>query len=74
MTFLGEESLTLADLAEYIVETAKEQSGSEISDQAVSEDTLVTDSDVTAKDAEKFISSSLQSVLGMTSSDMENFG
>nr|AKE48477.1 putative water-soluble melanin synthase [Inonotus obliquus] len=73
MTFLGEETLTLADLAEFIVEAAREQSGSETSDQAASEDTLVTDSDITAKDAEKFISSSLQSVLGMTSADMENF-
>lgn len=79
MTFLGEDTLSLAELAEYIVDKVKEQSGSgsetETSDVTGSEETLVTEAgDVSPKDAEKFISRSLQDVLGMSSSDMENFG
>nr|WGJ61594.1 polyketide synthase 1 [Sanghuangporus sanghuang] len=72
MTFLGEETLTLAEVAEFIVEAARQQSGSEISDRPSSEDTLVADINLSAKDAEKFISTSLQAVLGMSASDMEN--
>ena len=74
MTFLGAETLTLAELAEFIVEAAKQQSASEASDQPSSDATLVVDSNLSAKDAEKFISASLQAVLGMSASDMDNFG
>lgn len=70
MSFLGEDTLTLAELAEYIVENAKGQSGSETSDPAPSEDTLVVDGDISPKDAEKFISATLQSVLGVSASDI----
>lgn len=73
MSFLGEESLSLGELAEFIVDKAKEQNSSESSDPSGSEqDTLVAVEEVTSKDAEKFISTSLQAVLGMTASDMEN--
>ena len=78
MSFLGEDTLSLGELAEYIVGQAKEQTSSgsetESSEATGSEDTLVSEADVSPKDAEKFITSSLQTILGMTAADMENFG
>lgn len=58
MTFLGEDTLSLAELAEYIVDKVKEQSGSgsetETSDVTGSEETLITEAgDISRKDAEK---------------------
>ncbi|KAL5514147.1 hypothetical protein ACEPAG_2235 [Sanghuangporus baumii] len=71
---LGIDSISFTQLhvVEFIVEAAKQQSGSEISDRPSSEDTLVTHIDLSAKDAEKFISTGLQAVLGMSASDMQN--
>ncbi|THH06897.1 hypothetical protein EW145_g3760, partial [Phellinidium pouzarii] len=68
-SFLGEDSLTLGELAEYTADKAKEQRGS---DKNSSTDTLVTDIDLSAKDTEKFISESLQAVLGMTSESLDS--
>lgn len=72
MSFLGEDALTLGELAEFTVDKAKEQRGS---DKNSSTDTLVPEVDgASPKDAEKFIIESLQTVLGMTASDMESLG
>lgn len=80
MTFLGEDALSLGDYAEFIVSSAKKtgtdassDSGSNGESKSVTE-TLVSPAGVSPKDAERFISKSLQDVLGMTSEDMHNFG
>ena len=76
MSFLGEETLTLAELSEFIVDAAKEQRGSETSEttETTESETVVAEREFSPKDAEKLIAESLKNVLGMSSADMENFG
>ncbi|KAI5117731.1 hypothetical protein M0805_002076 [Coniferiporia weirii] len=69
MSFLGEDSLTIGELAEFTFDKAQEQRGS---DKNSSTETLVPESAQSAKDAEKFISESLQAVLGMSSEDLDS--
>ena len=79
MSFLGEEGLALSEYAEFIITNVK-KSGSDISSENSSETNITTItettkiSQVTQKDAEKFISESLRDVLGMTLEDMKSFG
>lgn len=73
MSFLGDDALTLGEVSDFIVENIKgsdsESEGTVGADKNSSTETLVFD----IKSVEKFISGSLQAVLGVTSESLGVF-